>query len=220
MYYKLESGECVTQAPLGYVNITDPITNRKTVGLDKECAYLVRRVFEEYATGAYSMAMIAKKAREWSLRNKSKSGAPLSRSQIHKLIHNPFYDGEMKVNNQLYPHKYERIIDINLFDKYQQVIKGYNKQPFQYKGKEFIFCGLVKCAKCSCAYSGDRKKEKYVYMRPTKSKEACDCMPPNEEVFLDEVRKIFNAGGYQGRAEENGGFQAGIPCGFDWCRTA
>lgn len=191
--HKLRNGEWIGPAPVGYKNMTDPNTEKKTVVIDKERAYLVRRVFEEYATGAYSMVMIAKKAREWGLRNKSKSGAPLSRSQIHQMIHNPFYHGEMRVNGQLYPHKYERIIDINLFDKCQQVIKGYNKQPFVYKGKEFIFRGLVKCANCGCAYSGERKKGKYVYMRPTKSKGECDCVPLNEEVFLDEVRKVFKS---------------------------
>lgn len=97
------------------------------------------------------------------------------------------------MRGQLYPHKYERIIDFNLFDKCQQVIKSYNKQPFVYKGKEFIFRGLVKCAKCGCAYSGDRKKDKYVYMRPTRSKGECDCVPLNEELFIDEVRKIFKS---------------------------
>lgn len=52
---------------------------------------------------------------------------------------------------------------------------------------------MVKCAKCGCAYSGERKKDKYVYMRPTKSKGACDCVPLNEEVFLNEVRKVFKS---------------------------
>lgn len=72
--HKLRNGEWIGPAPVGYKNVDDPNTEKKTVVIDKERAYLVRRVFEEYATGAYSMAILTKKAREWGLRNKSKSG--------------------------------------------------------------------------------------------------------------------------------------------------
>lgn len=94
---KLKKGEWIGPAPIGYLNQDDPVTGRKDVVVDKSRAYLVKRIFEEYATGNHSMPAIAKMAKEWGLRNKSKSGAPLSRSQIHQMIHNPFYHGEMRV---------------------------------------------------------------------------------------------------------------------------
>lgn len=51
--------------------------------------------------------------------------------------------------------------------------------------------GLVKCARCGCAYSSYEKKG-HVYLRPTKSKGPCDCKPIKEEQLLEDVSKILS----------------------------
>jgi site-specific DNA recombinase len=189
MYYKLESGECVTQAPLGYVNITDPITNRKTVGLDKERAFLMTQMFMEYSTGCYTIPELTEKISQWGLT--SKKGHKLRPNNVHKMLRNEFYCGYMTIRDKRYRHKYEQIIDEVTFRKCQRVREGANKKPFKYANKPFVFRGLLHCADCQCAYSSDIKKGKYIYLRPTKSKGTCDCYALTEKAVLAQVNDVL-----------------------------
>lgn len=189
MYYKLDSGECVTQAPLGYLNATDPVTGRKTVIFDKERAFLVTQMFMEYSTGCYSIAELTEKITRWGLA--SRKGHKLRPSHVHKLLCNEFYCGYMTVKGKRYHHKYERIIDEIIFRKCQSVRESANKKPFKYAKKPFIFRGILHCSECQCAYSSDIKKGKYIYLRPTKSKGPCDCYALREKDVLEEVSAII-----------------------------
>lgn len=45
------------------------------------------------------------KPREWGLR--SKKGFHFTKSPLHRLVQNPFYYGEMRIKEELWPHKYE-----------------------------------------------------------------------------------------------------------------
>ncbi len=54
--HKVEKGEWSGQAPLGYLNSIDTLTGGKSIILDNERAYLIKKIFEEYATNVYSLA--------------------------------------------------------------------------------------------------------------------------------------------------------------------
>jgi site-specific DNA recombinase len=60
----LELGRWAFLAPLGYVNA--PRTVGKSLIADPERAPLVRRVFEEYATGRFPKEQLLKHARAWA----------------------------------------------------------------------------------------------------------------------------------------------------------
>ena len=64
--YKLGRGESISYAPLGYLNCDDQLGN-SVIKLDEARSMLVRRIFTEYATGAYTIGGITKKAAEWGL---------------------------------------------------------------------------------------------------------------------------------------------------------
>ena len=68
-------------------------------------------LFEEYAKGCYSISGdLVRMAREWGLRNKTRKGGTLSASQIQHILMNPFYYGEMRIKEELYPHGYPPLI--------------------------------------------------------------------------------------------------------------
>jgi site-specific DNA recombinase len=92
---KRDNGEWTTRSPLGYKNLKDELTGKKTIILDKERAFLVKKIFIEYATGIYSLNELTKIVKNWGLRNNSKGEKPISVSQLHRLIKNPFYYGEL-----------------------------------------------------------------------------------------------------------------------------
>ncbi len=188
--HKAEHGEWIAKAPIGYCNAADTVTSKRTVVLDEERAFLVRKIFQDYATGCYSLRELAAQARSWGLTN-SKSGRPLSVKQVHELLHNPFYYGFMRIKGALFAHNYPTLTDLGLFEKCHQVGRRGKLAPFKRTDKPFVFRGLLKCAKCGCSYSSEIKKQRYIYLRPTKSKGACECFQTTEASVLEQVAHVF-----------------------------
>ena len=73
--------------------------------MDKERAKYIRKAFEIYATGGYSVKEIANILFKDGFR--SRGGQKYHKSQIHKLITNPFYYGVMFMRGKYYPGNHE-----------------------------------------------------------------------------------------------------------------
>ena len=188
---KIKNGEWTSKAPIGYLNIKDETTGKSNIIIDKDRAFFIRRAFEDYSTGNYSLSDITRRLKEFGLKNNTKTNNPLHKSQVHYMINNPFYYGVMKIKNKLYHHKYKPIINKFLFDKCQKVREKLSKKAFKYSSKPFIFRGLIKCAYCGCMISTDRKKDKYNYLFCSKYKGDCDAVRVKEEVVLDQIKNIL-----------------------------
>lgn len=186
---KLQEGTILGTAPIGYLNAKDE--NGKSIAkLDPERAFLVKKMFEEYSTGLYSLKEIRNKTIEWGLKNKTKSNTYLSVSQIDKLLKNPFYYGIMKYKGLLYPHIYSPLISKELFFQCQHVREGRTKVYSKDTKIPFIFKGLIRCKNCGCAITPEIKKGKYIYLRPS-SKPGCNCKTIKEEEALKVVKTVF-----------------------------
>lgn len=157
---KIRLGEWIATAPIGYLNVRKE-NDKSWVAIDPERAMLIRRLFHEYATGAYTIPQLAQKAREWGLKNIRGKQSYLNTSHIHQILRNPFYYGKMRIKGHVYPHAYEPLISRELFEKCQHVMDSWNKKPFKYAGKEFIFRGLIKCATTGKVVTADQKKRTY-----------------------------------------------------------
>jgi len=121
--YKIRNGECIRKAPVGYLNIKNQ-QGKSDVIVDQERAYLVKKLFIEYAKGTTSFQQLAKRCQEWGLTSNVNNGKPLSHNVIAQTIKQPFYYGYMRVKEELHKHKYEALIAKELFDKCQSVIAG------------------------------------------------------------------------------------------------
>jgi cassette chromosome recombinase B len=186
-----QEGKITGTAPIGYLNKNDG-RGKTDIILDPDRAFLVKRIFEEYATSLYSMQEIRKKTIEWNLKNKTKSDTYLSVSQIEKILKNPFYYGVARYKGKEYKHIYPRLIDKELFEKCDDVRNGRHRNRSNTTKTEFIFKGMIKCKNCGCTVTPELKKGKYVYLRPN-SKEGCTCKQINETVALEEVEKVLNS---------------------------
>lgn len=149
---KLESGEWIGQAPVGYLNFRDNRIKRHGRGksgvkVDPVRAPLVRQLFEKYATGCYSLSQIVKYAREIGLTNSRGHQRPLIKSHIHKILNDPFYYGVMryKQTGEEFPHNYPPIIDKELFDQCRDILRGRNRNHTRYGEKNFLFQGILTC---------------------------------------------------------------------------
>ncbi len=189
---KLEEGTILSDSPLGYLNIKrlDKDKEKAQVYIDQERGESIKKMFEEYATGLYSMHEICIRATNKGL--KSKKGFKVSKSQVENILRNPFYYGYMKYQNTLYKHIYPALISKELFDECQSVRKGKRNVKSKRSEKQFILKGLLKCQHCQCSYSPEIKKGKYIYMRPTKSKGNCEyCYHINENKILSQIEKLI-----------------------------
>ena len=190
---KLDDGTILGAAPIGYLNSVDE-QGKRTVILDPERAFIIKRLFEEYAKGLSSFKELYLLAKGLGLKSR-KTSKCITASQMHELIQNPFYYGVMRYKGKLYPHIYPKLISKELFDLCQDVRSGRNqrKPSNENKTKPFIFRGLVRCKHCGKLYSPEIKKGKYIYLRPSPLDE-CGCKTIKEEELLavveDNLKKM------------------------------
>lgn len=189
------NGEWTGKPPIGYISLYDEKGERIDIIFDSSKAHLIRKLFELYATGNYSTITLRKEMFKLGLKNAF--GKPLSISMIDHILNNTFYYGiaYSKAKNTYYPHKYQPLISKELFDRCQQIRKGWNKKPFQYAAKPYIFRGLLRCARCGCAMSPETAKGKYVYYSCTNAKkDICDTkVYVREKDLLEPVYGVLRA---------------------------
>ncbi len=197
---KLLCGEWVSTAPIGYLHIQGS-RRQGTIVVDEVRAPLIRKLFEEYATGVFTIPQLVKKTKEWGLTNSRGNQGSLCRSHVHSILTNPFYHGVMhyRKGNKFYPHIYPPIISKDLFDACRLVLKGWNKKPFKWGEKDYIFRGIITCATTGRVVSAETKKRKtadgseheITYLGPWNPNNPNNKVFVKEEIILKEVEQIF-----------------------------
>jgi site-specific DNA recombinase len=154
MTEKAAQGFYPGRAPFGYRN------NRETRNIEpsSETSQVVKRAYELYATGRYSLRTLGKQLRE-------EFGKAPVRSNLHYILTNTHYVGVFEWRGVPYRGNYETFISQELFDRVQSVFTGFNRP--KYGNVEIAFRGRMTCKHCGCAMTGERKKGKYVYYHCT-----------------------------------------------------
>ena len=188
---KRRNGELTGQAKLGYV-ITANENDKKDYIFDFNNCHLVKKLFELFSTGNYSITTIHNKITDLGLRGKN--GTTVARSHIARTLQDTFYYGMAHSRKYgFYPHKYSPLISKELFDKCQQVSKGRSVSRSKEVSKNFILKGIAHCNKCGCLYSPEMKRGKFIYYSCTNAKGTCkrDYIP--ERVLLKPLYDVFEA---------------------------
>lgn len=150
---KLSQGWLPTKPPIGYKTIGDK--GHKVHVIDKETAPFIKKAFEMYASGNYSMEALRQKLYSEGFR--TRAGNKPAKNRIEDILNEPFYYGAMRWNSILYAEgKHEPIITKELFDKAQSVRRGhlaptYSKHSFQFRK-------MMKCGECGCTITAEIKK--------------------------------------------------------------
>ncbi len=182
---KLRDGEWIGAAPIGYKN-TVKETGKKWVEIDAYKAEAVRKAFEWYASGNYSLKEICKK---WKSDYELKAGV----SQMDLILKNPFYYGEMRVKGNLYPHKYDTVISHDLFIGAEKVRNGYKTNKHRWGGLPYLYRGLIKCAECGCRITFEKKKGKYIYGHCTQYNRKHGAKYVNEQELTSQLAEVFKS---------------------------
>jgi len=177
---KIRNGTWPGWAPVGYTN------NPKTRGIDidPEKSPKVKKMFEMYATGAYTLHSLANWCKKSGL--VGNLGKPLVIANIQKNLQNIFYLGLMKWKGETFEGKHEPLISKKIFDKVQEVLKQRGRPHHKTKYEPQDFCGLPKCATCGMSITGEYrvKKQKngnvhnYIYYHCTKKNKSIKCPEP------------------------------------------
>jgi DNA invertase Pin-like site-specific DNA recombinase len=108
--HKLQNGEWIGKAPFGYKNIT-LANGKKDIVIDEEKFDIFVEIFVSFLSGA-------------KLNDISKE-LNLLKNTIDRILRNPFYCGKMYIKkyDKFYPHKYEKLIPEEIFNKCQQILQ-------------------------------------------------------------------------------------------------
>lgn len=174
MTEKVKRGGFPGVAPVGFLN------NKATreIEIDLERAPLVKRLFELYATGRYSIDDLTKLVQEWGLRHPLGS-KPLTRSAVFGVLKNVVYYGLVRWRGMLVPGIHKPIISKALYDRVQAVMGSIHRP----KTKDIAFGGMAECGHCGSSITVERHtkkfkngtKRKYSYYRCTAWKNGKVC---------------------------------------------
>ena len=152
MSEKASQGTYPGRAPFGYRN---NIATR-TIEIHPEKGAIARRVFEMYASGRFSLLALSKELRHVT-------GTCISKTNLHKMLTNPFYIGHFKWSGLTYQGTQPSLISSELYAQAQSVLHGHNAP--KYGKHEIAFRGMLTCAHDNCTVTAELKKNKYVYYR-------------------------------------------------------
>ena len=178
MREKAEQGTYPGRAPFGYRNNTAT----RTIEIHRENADVARRVFELYASGRFSLLSLSKELRYvW--------GTCISKTNLHKMLTNPFYLGNFEWSGQTYRGKHPSLINPDLYAQAQAVLNGHNRPKY---GKHHMaFRGMLTCAHDNCAVTAELKKNKYVYYRCTGHRGKCALPRFREQEIAERMGRVL-----------------------------
>ena len=199
MEFNWSQGKWQALAPIGYLNIKDK-EGKSQIIIDKERAPIIKKLFEEYATGLHSGVSLLQLARSMGLVSKQpnyhkESANYQKKSFIHvntilSMLRNPFYYGMMCIKGKLMPHIHGNIISKDLFDRVQEVLDSKHKEgkrQQQLSKHIYIFRSLITCGYCGHKVFSDycTKRSKYIYLR------CYHCKNPsvNENMILRQLEE-------------------------------
>jgi site-specific DNA recombinase len=197
----LELGRWVFLAPLGYINA--PRAMGKSLMPDPERAPIVRRVFEEYATGRFNKQQILQQATAWGLRNRR--GAPLSSQAIGALLRNQLYAGIVDVPEYGVRNKrgdFDPLVSEALFFRAQAVLSGRAPTPAPKlrSHPDFPLRNFVRCDACGRGLTGSWSKGRSDYYAYYHCRPGCRGVNVTkaklETLFTDELARLQPTPGY------------------------
>src|SRR6266446_422228 len=108
MREKAEQGMYPGRAPFGYRNNKA----ERTIEVHTENAAIVKRIFEMYASGQYSLSQLKSVIR-------TETGKAFAKSHVHAVLTNPFYIGNFMWGSKIYRGTHAAFISADLYELLQ-----------------------------------------------------------------------------------------------------
>jgi len=184
LYGRLKAGIYPFGAPLGYRNEGAG----KPKAIDPVAGRLIRRAFELYATGKYTLATLGEAL--WTDGLRSRSGKRVSRTTLAELLNNPFYTGVIRIqrNGRRFQGAHQPLVSPETWQRVQDVLHG--RVGAKAARHEFTYRRLFRCAHCSRLLSGELQKGRVYYRCHT---EECPTTSVREDTITAEMLRALRS---------------------------
>lgn len=179
IFNQREKGICTYKAPVGYLNIG----RMDYKPIDEERAPLIKKFFELYATGEWSLSSLVKFANDqgftMSLTRRKKTREEkqieeendtelvieptrriITRSRMQEILTNQFYTGKIIGNHGklIQSNSHKPIISEELFNKVQLQLRKRNISVKYSTALNYPLRGVIRCENCKRVYTPYEKK--------------------------------------------------------------
>lgn len=164
----LKRGVPPNRVPVGYKKDKDE-EKKSIVVIDETKKFFVKRCFELYASGDYSLDDLC----EHIVNNHLTDKKYFYRSTLHKILTNSFYIGKFYFKGDYYDGSYPPLITKEMFYKVQRLLKSESTgEPVK---QEWLYARLIRCFYCGCMEVFEIKKGKYGYVHCTNRNAKIPC---------------------------------------------
>ena len=179
---QLKRGIYPFPAPLGYCNNG----GGKLKTIDPVKGPLVKRVFEMYASGEYSMRTLLPEMERMGL--STHANRLVQKASLEGMLRNPFYSGVIRIrhNGSVFVGAHEPLISASLFEKAQEVRLG--KSGKKVTKHSHTYRGLFSCEYCGTAMTGELQKGNVYYRCHTPK---CETKSIREEQIEEAILEVF-----------------------------
>ncbi len=178
MVEKASQGTYPGRAPFGYRNNKAA----RAIEIHPEKGTIAQHVFELYATGRYSLLGLAKEVLHVH-------GTCISKTNLHKMLMNPFYIGRFEWGGHTYQGTHLPLISSELYVRTQSVLHGGNAP--RYSKHDIAFRGMLTCAHDNCTVTAELKKNKYVYYRCSGYRGKCALPRFREQEIVEKMGHVL-----------------------------
>ncbi|MBQ4124126.1 recombinase family protein, partial [bacterium] len=156
---RAKTGKRPCRAPYGYRKFNNSVV------VVPEQAMIVKKIFEFYSTGEFSLNEIPEILYSKGFRYKLQKDGKIPRSSVSNILKNRFYVGKYKFSDyeDEIIGKHKPIIDENLFNKVQLIMeKACGEKVCKHN---FLYSGLLTFNGTNQIMTGDIKKGKFIYYK-------------------------------------------------------
>ncbi len=204
----LELGRWTFLAPIGYLNA--PRWSGKSLVEDPERAPLVRRAFEQFATGRYTKQQVLDEVTRLGLR--TRRGGKVSSQTFDAVLENQLYIGIIdcpEYGVQAKRGDFAPLVDEKLFYRVQGILNRRVRMvaPPQRSRPDFPLRAFVKCRACGRPLTGSWSKGRnerfaYYHCRGGECRDVNIAKAKLEGLFVDELARLQPSSGYMRLVKE------------------
>ena len=196
----LELGRWTFLAPLGYLNA--PRATGKSLIPDPERASLVRRAFQEFATGRFTKDEVRKNVNALGLT--TRRGKPVPSQTFDAMLRNRVYVGRIDVQDFGISTRgdFEALVRERVFFRVQAILDGPYEvtSPKQRNDPDFPLRGYARCEACGKPLTASWSKGRSDYYAYYHCRGRCRAVNISkaklEELFVEELARLQPTAGF------------------------
>ena len=162
----VEEGYWPFQPPYGYLRGA-----KKNLIIDKSRLLFVKRAFELFATGKYSLRKLCEQLFIEGYYYKT-DRPKITQCVLESMLKNVIYIGQMSCNGIIYQGKHAPLVSLDTFEKAQKAFLKVDKSKVR-KNFDFLYPGILKCGVCGYSFCGERQKKNNIYYRCSHYDRSC-----------------------------------------------